>query len=97
MHALRVRIRRVLNSDEPVLVECMMTDFSGQTHYFHGGLSSFTAESEPMIPGDGLIRCTVKAEEKLFAVVDTALPDFVESTAGLTTFRVAYSDLTDQA
>ena len=97
MHALRVRIRRVLSTEAPVTVECMMTDYAGQMHYFHNRLSAFTAESDPMIPGDGLIRCTVRAEHPLFAEVSTELPDFIESTAGLTEFRVACSDLTDQA
>lgn len=96
MYALKVRIRRMLSA-EARTVECMMTDFDGQTHYFHGALSLFTSESAPMIPGEGIIRCTLSEEKPLYAVVDTLLPDSVESTGGLTTFRVAYSDLTDQA
>lgn len=98
MYGLKVRIRRVIENDTyPERVECFMTDYEGQTHFFEDKLPVFTAESDPMIPGDGVIRCTVLREMPLFVEVDTSLPDGVESTAGRTVFSVSRDDLTEDA
>ncbi len=98
MYGLKVRIRAYTDENAyPPEVESIMTDYDGQTHIFRNALTAFTAESAPMIPGDGVIRCRVLCEEKRFAVVDTALPDNVESVMGQSEFRVAYSDLTEDA
>ena len=97
MYGLKVRIRCVTDHTQPVSVECVMTDYEGQTHYFRDKLSAFSMESDPMIPGDGIIRCSLIREEPMFAEIDTALPDNVESTMGQTRFQVCYSDLTDHA
>ena len=52
-------------------------------------------ELNPMIPGDGIIRCSVQREAALFAEIDTSLPDGVESTMGQTRFKVHPQDLSD--
>ena len=98
MYGLKVRIRRVTENDRyPERVECFMTDYEGQTHFFEDKVTAFTSESDPMIPGDGVIRCTVLREMPLFVEVDTALPDGVESTMGRTVFCVSRDDLTEDA
>ena len=98
MNGLKVRIRRVIENDTyPERVECFMTDYEGQTHFFEDKLPVFTAETDPMIPGDGVIRCTVLREMPLFVEVDTSLPDGVESTTGRTVFSVSRDDLTEDA
>ncbi len=98
MYGLKVRIRRVTEPDVyPERVECFMTDYEGQTHFFEDKLTVFSSESNPMIPGDGVIRCTVLREMPLFVEVDTALPDGVESTMGRTVFCVSREDLTEDA
>ncbi len=97
MCGLKVRIRCVTDAAEPVSVECVMTDLEGQTHAFRNHLSVFTMESEPMIPGDGVIRCSLLEETPMYAVIDTALPDNVESTMGQTRFKVSPHDLIDNA
>ena len=67
MYGLKVRIRRVTENDRyPERVECFMTDYEGQTHFFEDKVTAFTSESDPMIPGDGVIRCTVLREMPLF-------------------------------
>jgi hypothetical protein len=97
MDGLKVRIRAVLDAAQPVTVECCMTDFDGQTHLFRGPVTLFSSELSPLIPGDGIIRCTVRRETALFAEISTALPDGIESTMGVNSFRVHRSDLTDNA
>ena len=98
MYGLKVRIRRVIENDTyPERVECFLTDFEGQTHFFEDKLPVFTADPDPMIPGDGVIRCTLLREMPLFVEVDTSLPDGVESTMGKTVFCVARENLTEDA
>ena len=98
MYGMKVRIRRVIENDTyPERVECFMTDYEGQTHFFEDKLTAFTGETDPMIPGDGVIRCTVLREMPLFVEVDTALPDNVESTMGKTVFCISWDDLTEDA
>lgn len=96
MYGLKVRIRRVTETDTyPETVECFLTDYEGQTHFFEDKLTVFTSETDPMIPGDGIIRCTVLREMPLFTEVDTSLPDGVASTTGRTVFCVSKEDLTE--
>lgn len=95
MYGLKVRIRNVIDAGDPVSVECVMTDFEGQTHYFRERLSNVSTELNPMIPGDGVIRCSVLREAALFTEIDTSLPDGVESTMGQTRFKVHPQDLSD--
>lgn len=97
MYGLKVRIRSIIDDSYPKWVECVMTDYEGQTHYFRDKLPVFSMESEPMIPGDGIIRCTVIRETPMYTEIDTSLPDGVESTMGVNRFIVSGEDLTDDA
>ena len=97
MYGLKVRIRAVIDESYPTWVECVMTDCGGQTHLFREKLPVVSSEFAPMIPGDGIIRCTLIEETAQYAEIDTYLPDGVESTMGVSRFRVAKSDLTEDA
>lgn len=97
MYGIKVRIRCITDESFPRFAECVMTDYDGMTHTFRDKLPVFTAEHDPMIPGDGVIRCSVIRETAKYAEVDTTLPDDVESVMGETRFRIALSDLTDNA
>ena len=95
MYGLKVRIRTVIEPTDPISVECVMTDYEGQTHYFREKLPNVSTELSPMIPGDGVIRCSVLHETNKYAEIDTSLPDGVESTMGISRFKVHIQDLTD--
>lgn len=97
MYGIKVRIRCITDESYPRFAECILTDYDGMTHIFRDKLPVFTADSDPMIPGDGFIRCSVIREMPLYAEVDTVLPDDVESIMGQTRFRIAYDNLTDNA
>ncbi len=97
MYGIKVRIRCIIDESYPKFVECVLTDYDGMTHIFRDKLPIFSAEYDPMIPGDGIIRCSVIRETEHFAEVDTALPDDVESIMGVNKFRIAICDLTDSA
>ena len=97
MYGIKVRIRCIIDESFPRFAEAVMTDFVGMTHIFRDKLPVFTAEYEPMIPGDGIIRCSVIRETAQYAEVDTTLPDDVESIMGETRFRIAPADLTENA
>ena len=49
------------------------------------------------MPCDGVIRCRVTEEAEKWVMIDTMLPDDVESTMGEYKFKVSRSDLTDNA
>jgi hypothetical protein len=98
MYGVKVRIRRILEECPPdTFVECLFTDYDGQTHYFRDKLPVFCTEWEPKIPCDGVIRCRVTEEAEKWVMIDTMLPDDVESTMGEYKFKVSRSDLTDNA
>jgi hypothetical protein len=98
MYGIKVRIRS-LTADYGYdkFVECMLTDYDGHTHYFRDKLPVFTPDITANLPCDGVIRCMLKEEHPKYAVVDTMLPDDVESTMGEHRFRVSYDDLVDNA
>ena len=98
MYGIKVRIRSLLEDrDYDKIVECMLTDYDGHPHYFRDKLTSFYPDTDAVLPCDGVIRCMLKEEHPKYAVVDTMLPDDVESTMGEYRFRVSYDDLTDNA
>jgi hypothetical protein len=97
MYGIKVRIRCITDESYPRFAEALLTDFDGMTHIFRDKLPVFTADCEPMIPGDGVIRCSVIRETAQYAEVDTTLPDDVESIMGETRFRIARCDLTENA
>ena len=97
MYGIKVRIRCIIDETFPRFAECTLTDYDGMTHFFRDRLPVFSTDSDPMIPGEGVIRCSVIREERNYAEVDTALPDNVESIMGKNKFRIALSDLTENA
>ena len=98
MYGIKVRIRSLVSDcGYDKYVECVLTDYEGQTHIFHDKLPIFCLAVEANLPCEGVIRCMVKEEHPKFAVVDTALPDGVESIMGQTRFQVSYHDLVDNA
>ncbi len=97
MYGIKVRIRCIIDEAYPRFAECVLTDFDGMSHTFRDKLPVFTAEHDPLIPGDGVIRCSVLRETAQYAEVDTTLPDDVESIMGETKFRIPLSELTENA
>lgn len=97
MYGIKVRIRCITDEAFPRFAEAILTDFDGMTHIFRDKLPVFIADSDPMIPGEGIIRCSVLRETAQFAEVDTTLPDDVESIMGETRFRIPLSGLTENA
>ena len=98
MYGIKVRIRSlVADYGYDKLVECILTDYDGQTHIFQDKLPIFCTDTEAHLPCDGVIRCMVKEEHPSYAVVDTVLPDDVETVFGQSRFRVSYDDLVDNA
>lgn len=98
MYGIKVRIRSLIEDwGTDKIVECMLTDYDGHTHYFRDKLPIFYPDIDANLPCDGVIRCMVKEEHPKYAVVDTVLPDDVESVMGQSRFRVSYDDLVDNA
>ena len=96
MYGVKVYIRRITEISPPdTFVECMLTDFGGQEHYFRDKLSVFSAEWEPQIPCAGVIRCSLIAQTAQYAEISTMLPDDVESTMGVYRFKVPLTELVD--
>ncbi len=97
MYGIKVRIRCITDESQPRFAECVLTDYDGMTHFFRDKLPVFTSEFDPLLPCDGIIRCSLIHQTAVYADVDTLLPDDVESTMGETHFRIAIADLTENA
>lgn len=86
-----VIIARVVNQSFPAWVECELTDVNGKIHVFRDKSPIFESNSprrDTKLPRSGGIRCRVVGEESGRMMVDTELPDHIESISGFTRFSV---------
>ena len=92
MHAVSVRpVRWVSDEPQPGLVEVELTDADGNRWSFVDKCAIFSADwTEPSHPPSTAgIRCTVVGPiDAPVVTIDTSRPDSVESTDGMSTFRV---------
>lgn len=96
---LKVRILRIWDIDwYPGWAECSMYDVFGIEHRFQDKIPVFSARELLLtdIPCDGAIRCvSIQKNADGTVIVDTGLPDGVESLAGKRLFSVFSNQLAD--
>jgi hypothetical protein len=81
----------------PRFVEARLIDFAGREWLFHDKAPIFTCEdinSKSVFPKAGIIRCQLvsmrlDSDRREIAIIDTALPDHVETPTGETRFEVS--------
>jgi hypothetical protein len=101
MPAVAVRITRFVDDHFPGFVECELVDAAGVSHIFVEKVPVVTTEelsSSSCYPCAGLIACQVlaqwaDADGVWHSRIDTSKPCGVESSAGVTEFVVASSQI----
>lgn len=94
---LHIQIVRFVMDHQPPIVACEFRDAGGRTHTVIDKVwmfSEHTPDAKSQYPQPGLIRCAVlatwrSAEGRELVRIDSANPDQIESTEGVTEFIVA--------
>lgn len=98
MASVEVAIVKLIDDSYPGYVVCELVDAYGKTHVFEEKVpfvegTDFRFEDE--FPQAGEIQCTVIEVQKDGIVVDTELPNHVESITGATRFFVSLEKVRD--
>jgi len=94
MIGIRILITRYISDDpQPGIVECELIDAAGVKHYFTEKTAIVTKDfinADSDYPREGIIACEIVNQEFGPDVIEvgTERPWYVESTEGLTRFRV---------
>lgn len=87
MASVKLEILRIVNESFPGFVECKLVDCGGKSHFFIDKLP-VVADCSDVPPCDGAARCSVLKAKKNTFVIDTSIPDDIESTNGEYIFEV---------
>lgn len=88
MVAVKVKILKIIDNSFPIFVECVLVDLNGERHYFHDKLSVFSIEDSVQYPCFGELRCQITQYKRNTVVIETLLPDDIESITGKYRFEV---------
>ncbi len=92
-----VKILRVTDaSSYPLWVDCVLTDYHGNDHMFHGKLPWFSVQDLISPPCEGEMRCIVVGEKEESVSIDISEPDALESIEGETKFVVKRDQIKDK-
>lgn len=88
MNTVKVEIQKIIDHSFPVFVECVLVAYDGKKYYFHDKLPVFSSDCNTKIPSVGKMRCRIVQDKQDTLVIDTLLPDGIESTHGAHRFEV---------
>lgn len=91
--ATKVMITKITDESFPIFVEAVLTDYHGKSHYFTDKLPIFSLEHTPDLPCEGAIRCVIIQDNGESCLIDTSIPDDVQSTQGVFSFKVPKSQI----
>lgn len=90
MPAVKLNVLRIIDHSQPGFAECELVDCHGNSHYFVDKLPVI-GDYDSVPPCAGKARCHILETRKITFVIDTSLPDDIESTTGEYQFEV-YQD-----
>ena len=96
MAEVKVTITKVVGHHQPTFVEFYLSDIHGKKHFFHDKIPIVSGEyyiDDTDLPQNGALRCTVTEKLKNSYIIDTDIPDHVDSLDGSTVFEVAESEI----
>ena len=96
MTTVKVTITKVVEQAQPTFVEFYLTDIHGKKHFFHDKIPIVSEEyyiDDTDFPKNGALGCTVTEKLKNSYIIDTDIPDHVDSLDGSTVFEVAESEI----
>ena len=89
MASVRVNILKIVDdTGYPTFVEFELIDSNGISHHFIDKVPIISADDDLIPPCDGEMRCMIVGETKNTFLIDTALPDDMESLDGDYQFEV---------
>lgn len=88
MVTVKVEISKIIDNSFPAFVECGFVDCTGKRHYFHDKLPVFSSEDSIELPSFGEMRCRIIQNKQDTLIIETLLPDDIESTTGEYRFEV---------
>jgi len=92
IHTVKVTVTKIVAEHQPTIVEFHFTDIHGKKHVFHDKIavvSPFYHIAEDDLPKEGKLRCTISEKCENSYIIDTDIPDCVDSLEGNTVFEVA--------
>lgn len=88
MTSVKVNILKVVDMRFPIFVEFELIDKKGISHHFIDKVPVVSGDYDPIPPCIGYMRCNIVNETENSFIIDTALPDDIESLNGEYQFEV---------
>ena len=94
MTEVKVVIKKIVNMSFPIVVEFELTDISNTVHKFIDKVPIVSADYDITPPCTGYMRCNIIKETDRTFIIDTSLPDDIESLEGEYIFEVNKEQVT---
>lgn len=88
MAVVKVEILKIIDMSFPIFIEFELIDINGTSHHFIDKVPVVSGDYDLVPPCDGYMGCTIINETENTFIIDTVLPDDIESTNGEHTFEV---------
>lgn len=89
MASVKVNILKIVDdTGYPTFVEFELIDINGSSHHFIDKVPVISSDDDSIPHCSGEMRCTVVGETETTFIIDTALPDDIESLNGEYQFEV---------
>lgn len=91
MAVVKVEILKIIDMSFPIFIEFEFVDINGTSHHFIDKVPIVSGDYDFVPPCEGHMRCTIIKETENTFIIDTVLPDDIESSNNEHTFEV-YKD-----
>lgn len=88
MAEVKVTIKKNVDMSFPIFVEFELIDCNGVSHHFIDKVPVICSDYDITPPCSGYMRCNIIKETDRTFIIDTALPDDIESLNGEYRFEV---------
>lgn len=88
MAEVKVKILKIVDMSFPIFVEFELIDCNDVSHHFIDKFPVICNDYDPIPPCTGYMGCTIIKETDCTYIIDTALPDDIESLKGKHRFEV---------
>ena len=85
---VKVEILKIIDVSFPIFIEFELIDINGKSYHFIDKVPVVSDDYDLVPPCIGYMRCNIIDETENTFIIDTTLPDDIESTNGEHTFEV---------
>ena len=89
MASVKVNILKIVDMSFPIFIEFELIDKKGISHHFIDKVPAVSNDYDLVPPCIGYMRCNIVKETDNSFIIDTALPDDIESLNGEYKFEVS--------